>query len=115
MAQFIELPDEIAGIVMREAQAQGRSMADQVAHWLRIGRAIEASGRFSGSAIAKTLVAEIPPSALTAEEHAVWMDLFTEKMGLPGSQERAFFTERRQRLLGAGGSMRIADSAVGGQ
>ncbi len=67
-------------MVRREAQVQGRSMADQVAHWLSIGRAIETSGRFSGSSIAKALAAEIPPSALTAEEHAVWMDLFIEKI-----------------------------------
>lgn len=76
-------------------------MANQVEHWLRIGRAIETSGRLSGSAIAKTLAAEISPSALTAEEHAVWMDLFIEKMDKPGPQEQAFFAERRQRLLGA--------------
>lgn len=102
MAQSIELPDEIAEMVRREAQVLGRSMADQVAHWLRIGRAIETSGRFRGSSIAKTLAAAILPSALTAEEHAVWMDLFIEKMGKPGPHEQAFFAERRQRLLGGG-------------
>lgn len=77
-------------------------MADQVAHWLRIGRAIETSGRFSGSSIAQALAGEVPPSTLTAEEHAVWMDLFIEKMGQSGPHEQAFFAERRQRLLGAG-------------
>jgi hypothetical protein len=94
LAQSIELPDEIAELVRREAQVQGRSMADQVAHWLSIGRAIEAPGRFSGSSIAKALAAEIPPSALTAEEHAVWMDLFIEKMGKSGLHEQAFFGRR---------------------
>lgn len=102
MAQSIDLPEEIYEILRREAELQRSSVAEQLAHWLRIGRAIEISGRFSFSRVAAALAAEIKPSSLTDEEHAVWTDFFVEKMTLPGSDEEAFFARRRRLGLGVG-------------
>jgi hypothetical protein len=44
MAQSIKLGDDIMTVVRRECELQSRSIAGQIAHWVRIGRAIEKSG-----------------------------------------------------------------------
>lgn len=46
MAQSIKLSDEVMALVRREADLQSRSVAGQITHWLKIGRAIERSGTF---------------------------------------------------------------------
>lgn len=109
MAQSVKLSDEIMALVRREAELQSRSVAGQIAHWIRIGRAIERSGAFDHARILSALEGRLDPAQLTEEEEAVWLDEFTRKMAEPGPDERAFF-ERRQRLgrgvgLDAGGNI----------
>lgn len=41
-------------------------------------------------------------SDLTEEEHAAWIEAFSEKMGEPGKNEEAFFARRRRLGLGVG-------------
>ncbi len=102
MAHSIKLADEIMKIVRRESELQSRSVAGQVAHWVRIGRAIEKSGNFDHSRITAALAGEIGTTELTDEEKDVWLDSFVEKMGQPGSDEEDFFARRRQLGLGVG-------------
>jgi len=102
MAQSIKLADDIMKIVRRESELQSRSVAGQVAHWVRIGRAIENSGNFDHSRITAALAGEIETAKLTDEEKDVWLDSFVEKMGQPNSDEEAFFARRRQLGLGVG-------------
>ena len=71
-----------------------------MAHWARIGRAIERSGRFDRARIAAALSASLRPEALTDEEGAVWLDAFVDAMARPGPGEVAFFAD--QRALGRG-------------
>lgn len=102
MAQSIKLGDDIMKIVRRESELQSRSVAGQITHWVRIGRAIEKSGNFDNSRIAAALSGDIATRELTGEEKDVWLDSFVEKMGLPGPNEESFFARRRQLGLGVG-------------
>ncbi|MXP24711.1 hypothetical protein GRI39_01450 [Altererythrobacter indicus] len=102
MAQSIKLADDIMKIVRRESELQSRSIAGQIAHWVRIGRAIEKSGNFDHVRITAALAGHIETTDLTEEEKDVWLDSFVEKMGQPGSDEDAFFARRRQLGFGVG-------------
>lgn len=102
MAQSIKLADDIMKIVRRESELQSRSVAGQVAHWVRIGRAIEQSGHFDHARITAALAGQTETSTLTSEEKDVWLDSFVEKMGQPGPDEKSYFAGRRQLGLGVG-------------
>lgn len=102
MAQSIKLADDIMKIVRRESELQSRSVAGQVAHWVRIGRAIENSGNFDHARITAALAGEIGTAELTGEEKDVWLDSFVERTSQPGPEEDAWFTQRRKLGLGVG-------------
>jgi len=102
MAQSIKLADDLMTIVRRESELQSRSVAGQVAHWVRIGRAVEKSGHFDHARITAALSGTIDTTELTDEEKDVWLDSFVEKMGQAGSDEDAHFARRRQLGLGVG-------------
>lgn len=102
MAQSIKLADDIMKIVRRESELQSRSVAGQVAHWVRIGRAIEQSGHFDHAKITAALTGKLESAALTEEEKDVWLDSFVERMGQPSPDEKSFFESRRQLGLGVG-------------
>lgn len=102
MAQSIKLADDIMKIVRRESELQSRSIAGQIAHWVRIGRAIEKSGNFDHARITAALAGDIETTDLTEEEKDVWLDSFVEKMAQPGPDEEAFHRRRRQLGLGIG-------------
>lgn len=100
MAQSVKLADDIMALVRREADLHSRSVAGQITHWLRIGRAIEHSGRFDHARITAALDGRLDSTQLSEEEEAAWLDAFTEKMGQPSETEEAFFA--RRRALGRG-------------
>ncbi len=75
---------------------QSRSLASQIMHWARIGRAIERSGSFDHTKISRVLAGEFETTALTAEEKAVWSEGFLKKMSEPGPEEEAFFAVLRK-------------------
>ena len=102
MAQSVKLGDELMKLVRRESELQSRSVAGQIAHWVRIGRAIERSGNFDHTRISAALAGEIETTELTDEEKDVWLDSFVESMAEPGPQEGAVFSRRRQLGLGVG-------------
>lgn len=102
MAQSVKLGDDIMRIVRRESELQSRSIAGQIAHWIRIGRAIEKSGNFDHARITAALVGDVETTDLTDEEKDVWLDGFVEKMGQPGAGEDAFYARRRQLGRGVG-------------
>ncbi|SNT20047.1 ParD-like antitoxin of type II toxin-antitoxin system [Sphingomonas laterariae] len=102
MAQSVKLADDIMKIVRRESELQSRSVAGQIAHWLRIGRAIEKSGHFDHVRITAALAGQTDTSRLTEEEKDVWLDGFVERMARPGPDEEAFHARRRQLGLGVG-------------
>jgi len=101
MAQSIKLADDMMKIVRCELELRSRSVAGQVAHWVRIARAIEQSGHFN-PARTEALAGQIETAALTSEEKDVWLDSFVEKMEQPGPDEKSYFARRRQLGLGVG-------------
>ncbi|MEO3432591.1 ParD-like family protein [Inquilinus sp. CAU 1745] len=102
MAQSVKLSDDLMNLVRRESELQSRSVAGQITHWVRIGRAIEKSGNFDHARIAAALAGEIGTTELTDEEKDVWLENFTVMMARPGPEEEAFFARRRQLGLGVG-------------
>lgn len=102
MAQSVKLADDIMQIVRRESELQSRSVAGQIAHWVRIGRAIEKSGNFDHARITAALAGQTDTARLTGEEKDVWLDGFVEKMGRAGPDEEAFHARRRRLGLGVG-------------
>ena len=109
MAQSVKLADDIMALVRREADLHSRSVAGQISHWVRIGRAIEHSGRFDHARITAALEGRLDTTELGEEEEVAWLDAFTEKMAQPTEAEQAFHA-RRQSLgrgvgLDAGGNL----------
>ncbi len=100
MAQSVKLADDVMSLVRREADLHSRSVAGQITHWLKLGRAIEHSGAFDHARITAALEGRIDTTALHQDEEAPWLDAFTEKMGQPSKSEEAFYEQRR--VLGQG-------------
>ena len=102
MAQSVKLADDIMALVRREADLQSRSVAGQITHWMKIGRAIEQSGRFDHARITAALDGRLDTTALSEEEDAAWLEAFTEKMATPSDAETAFFAQREALGRGVG-------------
>jgi hypothetical protein len=97
MAKSVKFADEaLIDDARVTAEIQSRSLAGQITHWARIGRAIERSGQFDHVRLSQVLAGELETTALTAEEKAVWSDRFLAKMSEPGPGEEAFFAEMRK-------------------
>ncbi len=102
MAQSVKLADDIMALVRREADLQSRSVAGQISHWLKIGRAIEHSSTFDYGRVKLALEGRLETSELKEGEVAAWLDEFTNKMAEPTADEQEFFTQRRMLGLGVG-------------
>ncbi|WP_207099758.1 TA system antitoxin ParD family protein [Paracoccus shandongensis] len=100
MAQSVKLADDVMALVRREAELHSRSVAGQITHWLKIGRAIEHSGRFDHARLTAVLEGKLDTTQLSEDEEAAWLDAFTDKMGQPSDAEKAFFA--RCQALGQG-------------
>jgi hypothetical protein len=102
MAQSVKLADDIMALVRREAELQSRSVAGQITHWMKIGRAIEQSGRFDHARITAALDGRLDTTSLSEEEDAAWLEAFTETMATPSAAETAFFAQRKALGRGVG-------------
>lgn len=103
MAQSFKLSDDdLVEAARREAPLLSRSVAGQITHWARIGRAIERSGNFDYRKIEAVLSGSMSTDALGPEEHDVWLEAFGEKMATPSPEAEAFFAERRRLGRGVG-------------
>lgn len=102
MAQSVKLADDVMAAVRREADLHSRSVAGQITHWLRLGRAIEQSGAYDHARVTAALDGRLDPVELREEEAIAWLDAFTEKMSAPAPTEQAFFAERRKLGRGVG-------------
>ena len=89
-------------LVRREADLHSRSVAGQITHWLKIGRAIEHSGRFDHARISAALEGRLDTTELGEDEEVAWLDAFTEKMGHPSEDEETFFARRQELGRGVG-------------
>ncbi|MBD1544856.1 hypothetical protein HK439_01160 [Labrenzia aggregata] len=117
MAQSVKLADDIMALVRREADLHSRSVAGQITHWLKIGRAIERSGNFDHTRITAALEGRLDTVELREEEESSWLDAFATRMAEPMATEQEFFAQRRRLGLGvgldAGGNLIYAEDAAG--
>jgi hypothetical protein len=102
MAQSVKLSDDVMAAVRREADLHSRSVAGQITHWIRLGRAIEQSGTYDHARLTAALEGRLDTAELREEEAAAWLEAFTEKMSVPSTAERAFFAKRRKLGQGVG-------------
>lgn len=102
MAQSVKLADDVMAQVRREAELHSRSVAGQITHWLRLGRAIEQSGAYDHARVTAALEGRLDTVELGEEEEIAWIDAFTEKMSRPSRTEQAFFAKRQRLGRGVG-------------
>jgi hypothetical protein len=102
MAQSVKLADDVMAAVRREAELHSRSVAGQITHWVRLGRAIEQSGAYDHARVTAALEGRLDTVELRKEEAVAWLDAFTEKMSAPSAAEQAFFAKRRKLGRGVG-------------
>jgi len=102
MAQSVKLADDIMALVRREADLHSRSVAGQITHWLKLGRAVEHSGRFDHARITAALEGKLDTTQLGEDEEIAWLDAFTEAMEQPSEAEQAFFAKRQELGRGVG-------------
>lgn len=96
MAQSVKLADNVMLAVRREAELHSRSVAGQITHWLRLGKAIEQAGAYDHARVTAALEGRLDTVELREEEAIAWLDAFTEKMSSPSAAEQAFFAQRRK-------------------
>lgn len=96
MAKSVKFSDDT---LVKDARAvarlHNRSLEEQIAHWARIGRGVEASGSFDYSKIEQALAAKTDTTTLTAIEKAVWSERFLAALSDPSPDETAYFEELR--------------------
>lgn len=102
MAKSIKLADDLMDVVRHEAERQSRSLAGQVSHWVRLGRAIEASGAYDHARVTAALEGRLDVTVLREDEEIAWLDGFTARMATPSAAECDWFAERRQLGRGVG-------------
>jgi hypothetical protein len=110
--------DEFVNDARDESLLHSRSLAGQIMHWARIGRAIDRSGSFDYGKVLQALSGQIETTTLTAAEKAVWSEGFLEKMSEPGPEEGSYFADLRKsgKAVGvdASGNIVIADTQTDG-
>lgn len=103
MAKSVKFADDtLVDDARTESEIQSRSLAGQITHWARIGRAIERSGHFDHARISRVLAGELETTALTSGEKAVWSEQFLTRMSEPGPGEQAHFAGLRKSGKAAG-------------
>lgn len=102
MAKSIKISDEEMALIREEAAISSRSIAGQVEHWIRIGRAIERSPNFTYQHIKDALCGRTSPDDLSAEEQEVFFDEFADSLWEVTPEQEDFFAERKKAGLGVG-------------
>lgn len=102
VAQSIKISDEEMDVVRKEAELSSRSLAGQVAHWLRIGRSIERAPEFNYARVRQALAGVHSPDALNGDEQIVFVDELLSAAAAETPEQSAFFEGRRKAGLGVG-------------
>jgi hypothetical protein len=99
MPTAIKLSDEFVNLARSEGSVMGRSIAGQVEHWARLGRAVERAPGFGYERIRAVLSAQASFDGLESDEQAVALaELERYLEDLPRHRDAAFF----ERLRAAG-------------
>ena len=96
----IKLSAEFVELARGEGRVMGRSIAGQVEHWARLGRAVERAPGFGYERVRAALSAQAGFEDLTADEQAVALSELEEYLEhLPRERDAGFFA--RLRAAGA--------------
>lgn len=89
MGRAVKLSDELVESARHESDIYSRSMAQQIEHWARIGRAVERTGAFS-ERVRAALKAELEFDALSSEEKLAYLSELERRIHMPaGDRELA--------------------------
>ena len=100
MPTAIKLSDQFVGLARGEGKVMGRSIAGQVEHWARLGRAVERAQGFDYGRVRAVLAAQASFDDLGKDEQAIALaDLEDYLEQLPRDRDAAFFA--RLRAAGA--------------
>lgn len=102
MPHDVMIGDELMALARREAELRGRSVSEQLGHWMRVGRAAETAGLFDFARIDAALGGALSPEDLTPAEHVVWLESLSDALAQPSDGERTHFEERKRLGLGVG-------------
>lgn len=108
MSGAIELDDITVETISEEAIASGRTMEQQIVHWITLGRAIEKSANFHFSAVEGAMRGTMAVERLSTMERAVFNEFVLAALARIDSTAASFF---EFRLTKAEGSPKTADAA----
>lgn len=96
MPAAIKLSDQFVDLARGEGRVMGRSIAGQVEHWARLGRAVEHAPGFGYERIRAVLSAQASFDALSTDEQAVALaELEAHLEELPRDGDAEFFARLR--------------------
>jgi hypothetical protein len=83
----VKLPTELVTQARQEAAIFSRSIAGQLEHWARIGRAMENAPGFTLDRARAAIEGRFDPAELSSEERAFYYDLLDDVMANPKPAE----------------------------
>jgi hypothetical protein len=96
MSSAIKLSAEFVDLARGEGRVMGRSIAGQVEHWARLGRAVERAPGFAYDRIHAALSAQTSLDDLTTDEQAVALAELEDYLEhLPRDRDAPFFAKLR--------------------
>lgn len=96
MSSAIKLSAEFVELARGEGRVMGRSIAGQVEHWARLGRAVERAPGFAYARIHAALSAQTGIDELTPDEQGVALAELEEYLEqLPRDRDAPFFAKLR--------------------
>ncbi len=101
MAQSVKIDDDLATVLREDANRESRSLAGQVEHYIRLGRAIARSPDYDQRHIDSALSGGMEVQELTLEEQEAFFAEFASLMEKQGASH-AYYEDRRQRGVGVG-------------
>jgi hypothetical protein len=84
----VKLKADLVDDARKEAELFNRSVAGQIEHWVRLGKALEGASGVSIDRVRETLQGRLKLEDLSLEEHDAVMDIW---LGNPSDQEVAAY------------------------
>lgn len=86
MGHAVKLSDELVESARFESEIFSRSMAQQIEHWARIGRAVERTASLAGN-VRAALKAELEYDALSTEEKLSYLSHLERDLHMPNGDK----------------------------
>jgi hypothetical protein len=102
MAQSLKIGDNQMEILREAAELNGRSVAGQAEHWMRLGRAFESHPQARFEQVQQALQGQISVDQLPADDRKAFFGAFMSQAAAPSAAEDKFWADRRARGAGVG-------------